>query len=262
MTSELNFESLLSQLGENSQYSEKGGFRFTELTMSDQRKILNMGFNPIEIPARISNIFNEYIKSAVNLTNDNGNIFDYVTVDIKPFIIVELRNLTLGNSYFDSTTDTTYQIRTVVDKDLEYRIKPTVIEFNKFILRISVPTIAKDQYVNSQILLELGNFKKKLTEEDYGKVADLYQVYELIKYITEIELDGNVFDFEKCPINKKIKIINSLPQRVISQISDYMDTVKEREELALTATNEEINSSITVDINSLFFTRTAKEKNK
>lgn len=260
MSSELNFESLLSQLGENSQNTEKGNFRFSELTMSDQRKILNMGFNPIEIPARISNIFNDYIKSSVEMIDDVVDIANFVTIDIKPFIIVELRNLTLGNVYYDSSTEKSYVIREVTSQDLNTRIQPTVIEFNNFNLRLSVPTIAKDHHINSQILVELGNFKKKLSDEDYGKVADLYQVYELMKYITEIELDGKVFDFEKSPINKKMKIINSLPQRVINQINDYIEKVKELEETALVATNEELNETINVDINSLFFTRTARDK--
>lgn len=118
----------------------------------------------------------------------------------------------------------------------------------------------KDQSLNSQLLVELGGFKKNLSDDDYGKVADLYHVYEIMKYITEIELNGNVFNFEKCPVNKKMKIINSLPQRVISEITDYMDRVKDLEQKALTAINDNDNSTIEVDLSSLFFTKTARQK--
>ena len=107
---------------------------------------------------------------------------------------------------------------------------------------------------------ELKSFKKKLSDEEYGKVADLYQMYELIKYITEIEFNGAVFDFEKSPINKKMKIINSLPQRVTNQISDYIESVKEKEQIALTATNDETNETIEMDMSSFFFTKTARQK--
>lgn len=65
MSDELNFESLLSELDGNITTISKGGLKFNELKMSDQRKIMNMSFNPIEIPARVSNIFNEYIKNSV-----------------------------------------------------------------------------------------------------------------------------------------------------------------------------------------------------
>jgi len=171
-----------------------------------------------------------------------------------------LRTLTLGDKYYDSSENGSYTLYDVTEQDLTNTIEPTIIEFNNFILRLSVPTIMKDQSLNSQLLVELGNFKKNLSDDDYGKVADLYHVYEIMKYITEIELNGNVFNFEKCPVNKKMKIINSLPQRVISEITDYMDRVKDLEQKALTAINDNDNSTIEVDLSSLFFTKTARQK--
>lgn len=260
MANELNFESLLSQLEQNSRTIEKGKYKFTELTMNDQRKILNIGFNPIEIPVRISNIFNEFIKTSVEEVSDITKVMETMTIDVKPFVIVQLRNLTLGDKYVDSSTNTSYTLYDVQEEDLESSIEPAVIQFNNFILRLAVPTLIKDQNINNQLLLELGNFKKKLTDEDYGKVADLYQIYELMKFITEIELDGNVFDFEHCPVNKKIKIINSLPQRVVSEITEYVESVKELEEKALTAVNETTNETIEVEMSTLFFAKNAREK--
>ena len=112
------------------------------------------------------------------------------------------------------------------------------------------------------MLVELGNFKKNLSDEDYGKVADLYNVYELLKYITEIELNGDIFDFEKCPVNKKMKIINSLPQRVINEINEYIDSVKEHEDKALEAINEETGETTMMDMTTLFFTKHARNTNE
>jgi hypothetical protein len=108
--------------------------------------------------------------------------------------------------------------------------------------------------------VELGNFKGKLSESDYGKVADLYQVYELMKYITEIEMNGNVFDFERCPVNKKNKIINSLPQKVIGKINDFIEKVKDNEEVAMTIVDPITNETSKVDMSTLFFVRNAREK--
>ena len=58
-----------------------------------------MGFNPIEIPARIENIFNDYIKVGVEIVDSMTDVSDEITVDLKPFLIVQLRNLTLGDKY-------------------------------------------------------------------------------------------------------------------------------------------------------------------
>lgn len=258
--SELDFESLISGLEENSSTVTKGNLKFKELTMKEQRKILNMGFNPIEIPARIENIFNEYIKTGVELTDSMVDVAEEITIDIKPFVIVQLRTLTLGEKYVDSTTEKAYTMYEVTEDDLANRIEPEIIQFNDFIIRLAVPTIAKDTSVNSQLLVELGNFKKKLTEDDYGKVADLYQVYELMKYITEIELNGNVFDFERCPVNKKNKIINSFPQKVIGQINEYIEKVKENETKASTIYEIGSDATSTVDMSTIFFVRNARDK--
>ena len=143
---------------------------------------------------------------------------------------------------------------------MENVVEPEIIEFNNFIIRLSAPTLAKDTSVNSQLLVELGNFKGKLTDSDYGKVADMYQVYELMKYITEIELNGNVFDFDRCPVNKKNKIINSLPQKIIGKINDFIEKVKANEENAMTIVDPVTNKSSKVDMSTLFFVRNAREK--
>ena len=220
-----------------------------------------MGFSPIEIPVRISNVYNDFITESVSLKDDIVNVNDIITMDVKPYIIVQLRQLTLGDKFIDNTGNT-FTIRKVTDADLKSKVNPKMIEFNNFILRLEVPTLAKDRTINGQLLVELGNFKKNLSDEDYGKVADLYNVYELLKYITEIELNGDIFDFEKCPVNKKMKIINSLPQRVINEINEYIDSVKEHEDKALEAINDETGESTTMDMTTLFFTKHARNTNE
>ena len=261
MAKELNFESLLSELEGNISTVTKGDYVFSELTMKEQRRILNMGFSPIEIPVRISNVYNDFISEAVTLKDDIVNANEVITMDVKPYVMVQLRQLTLGDTFIDSTGKK-YRIRQVTDADLKAKVDPKMIEFNNFILRLEVPTLVKDRMVNGQLLVELGNFKKNLSDEDYGKVADLYNVYELIKYITEIELNGDVFDFEKCPVNKKMKIVNSLPQRVITEINEYIDSVKEHEDKALEAIDDETGEITTMDMTTLFFTKHARNTNE
>lgn len=261
-TNELDFESLIAGLSSQSDVVTKGKFKFKELTMKEQRRILNMGFNPIEIPARIENIFNDYIKVGVEIVDSMTDVSDEITVDLKPFLIVQLRNLTLGDKYIQTNGNSkkVYNLYDVKESDLEQTIEPEIIKYGNFIIRLAVPTINKDTAVNNQLLIELGNFKKNLTEEDYGKVADLYQVYELMKYITEIELNGNIFNFERCPVNKKNKIINSFPQKVVGQINDFIEKVKANEEKALTMIYEKDGSTKLADMSTLFFVRTARDK--
>lgn len=159
---ELDFESLIAGLGQGTDVITKARFEFRELTMKEQRKILNMGFNPIEIPARIENILNEYIKSGVKLTDSITAIGEEVTIDLKPLLIIQLRNLTLGDKYFEG--EEVYTLYDVKDADFENVVEPEIVQFNQFILRLAAPSLDKDTAINSQLLNELSSFSKKLSE--------------------------------------------------------------------------------------------------
>jgi hypothetical protein len=261
MKDELNFESLLAELGENTSSIVSGGFRFTELKMSDQRKIMNMSFNPIEIPARVAIIFNEYIKNSVAFEGDMVDVSSFITVDVKPFILTQLRILTLGDTYVDRQTKKVYKIKPIEEADLVTTIEPGFVEFNNMIIRFCVPTINKETSINNQLLLELGKFKKNLSEEDYGKVSDTYQVYEIFKYVTTIESNGKVFDFSNCPTNKKMKIINNLPHKVVMLINDYIEKSREKSEEKIVAIIPETNEQIKLDVSTIFFENTARVSN-
>lgn len=86
-------------------------------------------------------------------------------------------------------------------------------------------------------------------------------MYEIMKYITEIEFKGSVFDFSRTAVNKKMKIINSLPQRIVVEINDYIETVKQNENLALTMVNDETMEESKISIDALFYAKFARDKN-
>ena len=81
-----------------------------------------------------------------------------------------------------------------------------------------------------------------------------------MKDITEIEFKGKVFDFAKTAVNKKMKIINSLPQRVVADINEYIESVKENENLALTMVNDETMEESKISIDALFYSKFARDK--
>jgi hypothetical protein len=99
-----------------------------------------------------------------------------------------------------------------------------------------------------------------MKDSDYGEIADLYQNYEIMKYITEIDCAGATYDFEASPKNKKIKLIASLPQKVIADINEYIELVKENEKKACTIINNETKEEEQIDMNTLFFVRNSRKK--
>lgn len=264
MKNELTFEDLISDLQENGvQTSVKGGFKFTEMLHEESQKLMKVGSTSahIEIPAKISNLFTDFIKKCVEYEDDVTDITSTVTVDIKPLLLNELRRITLGDVYV-SEEEAEYTITEVTDADFKKVVKPTVVKFNKFGIRISAPTLDKEKTINNQLIADLGTYrnKKQLKDSDYGEIADLYQTYEIMKYITEIDCNGSTYDFESSPKNKKFKLISSLPQKVVAEINDYIEKVKENERKACTVINKETKEEEQIDLNTLFFVRNSRKK--
>lgn len=264
MKDELTFEDLLSDLQENGvQTSVKGGFRFTEMLHEESQKLMKIGSTSahIEIPAKISNLFTDFIKKSVEFEDDVTDVTEIVTTDIKPLLLNELRRITLGDLYVDDD-GVEYTLREVTNSDFTHTVDPTIISFNKFGIRLSSPTLQKEKNIHNQIIADLQHYrnKKQLKDTDYGEIADIYQNYEIMKYITEITCDGGVYDFESSPKNKKIKLISSFPQKVIADINDYIELVKENEKKACTIINNETKEEEQVDLNALFFVRNSRKK--
>ena len=259
MANELNFESLIAELDVNTTSSDIGSYNIKELKMNDQRKIMNMSFKAIEIPARVYNIFNEFIKSSVSITDEDvKDVLSVFTVDIKPFILAKIRMLTLGDTYVDKRKKKSYTMNPITEEDVVSKIKPETITHNNIGITVAVPNLHIDNQYNNQLLLELSKFKKDISEEEYGKVADLYQMYEIYKFITEIKMGDKTFDFVNCPINKKSKIVNNLSPRVISAINEYIEKSKIAGENKIIATNPETNETIKLDVSTIFFENTAR----
>lgn len=264
MKDELTFEDLLNDLHENGvQTSVKGGFKFTEMLHEESQKLMKIGSTSahIEIPAKISNLYTDFIKKSVEFENDVADVTEHVTIDIKPLLLNELRRITLGDLYIDDD-GVEYTLNEVSDVDFKKTVEPIIINFNKFGIRLSVPTLEKERILHNQLISDLQQYrnKKQLKDSDYGEIADLYQNYEIMKYITEIDCAGAIYDFESSPKNKKFKLISSLPQKVIADINDFIEEVKENEKKATTVINNDTKEEQQIDLNSLFFVRNARKK--
>ena len=265
MKEELTFEDLISDLKENGvQTSVKGGYKFTEMLHEESQKLMKIGSSSshLEVPAKVSNLYTDFIKNCIELTDDVVDITTVVTTDIKPLLLNELRRITLGSIFVDDEEDGEFEFLEFTDEDFETTVDPTVVTFGKFGIKLSAPTLAKEKQINNSLLNDLQPYrnKKQLKDNDYGEIADLYQNYEIMKYITEIDCGGDVYDFESSPKNKKFKLISSLPQRVIAEINDFVELVKDKEAKACTIINKETREERQIDINNLFFVRNARKK--
>ena len=257
----LTFDHILSELKSNSKESTKGSYTFKDLTLQQQRKILGANFDAVEIPAKLANIYTDYINESIFSTEDIVNMEQEVTLETKPYFIAELRRISLGSTYFDKGE--AYEMYDVQAEDLVPKAKLKTIEANKFKINIMVPTLAEDVRYNSLLMHALAPYKKKrdINQINVGSVTDLYQVYELLKYIVSFEFNGEVYVFNRYSIQDRIKFLNNLAQITVNEIKDYIkEFVKSAEEKALTCVNNTTGNTIMADINTLFFSSTTNKK--
>ena len=177
----LTFDNLINELKNNSKQLQIGPYIFKELSHKQQRRILNGSFDAVEIPAKLANIYSDYISESVYKNDDLVDLSRIITLETKPYFINVLRTVSFGNKYYSKGEE--YELYQVKPEDLVPNAKPHTIVANKFKINLEVPTLFDDERYNNLLSNALAPHKKKKSIRDVnvGSVTDLYQVYELLK---------------------------------------------------------------------------------
>lgn len=268
MAENISFEDILSSLKKNTSTRNIGGYEFNELTLKQQCEILAAGFDGVEAPAKLTNIYNNYIKTCVKFEDSLVSLLDDTKLERRGFMLNILRQVSLGSKYYkdpeeDSniTERTCYTLYTVTEEDLQVVMEDKEITFgpnSEFTILLSTPTLSKDNHYNALLINALQPYSKKKDNSIIGPVADLYQIYEIMKFIKFASMNGVRFDFEQRTTNDKQKFLNLLPQNVIAEINDYIRDTKKHESKALEAVAE-TGDKINIGFDELFFIKAAKE---
>lgn len=254
-----SFENILAELKNSATETVKGNYVIREITLKQQRKILNGGFEAVEMPAKLANIYNDYIRESVVRNDSMVDISQVVTVDIKPYLLIELRRNTFGDTYYgdgdedDEVENKEYKLYEVIAKDLESAIKPVKVKFGNVTIKLDVPTIEKESKYNSLLISTgLSSFKKKkIDESTLAQVADVYQLYEMMKYISTIVFDGVEYDFDKVAMAQKMRFLDMISPTIVNNINKFIKKVKKSEEKAFRAIADD-GDEITLGTRNLF----------
>lgn len=249
---EFSFEDILNEMQSNSNEIECGPYRVKELTMHHQRKNITAGLEPVESPLRSNRLFNEYIIENVDCIEEFGNTADLITVCERPYLINLLRKVTLGDIYKED--DKTYKIYEVKDSDFNIEEKSMSFECGSMTIHLEYPSLSKDNKINTHLSDALNPYKgRRLNDDDYGHVGDIYTLYEILKYISSIEMGDNTIEFDTLSIANRKKFVDKLPLRYIEIIGNFMKKIKEHETKCFTAVNEtDPTDTIEIDVASLF----------
>lgn len=258
-TEKISFANILSEIQNTTTNVVLGNLEFKELTMKQQRKIMNGGYDNIEISAKFSNVYNEFISENVLVTDDMVSSEKVITLETRPAVLSQLRQMSLGSTYYDDDEDKEYEMVAITPEMLKPTIGDKTITFGNIEIELSVPTLERDTKYNGLLCIALNPYKKKKNsaDSDAFPVMDLYQVYEIFKYIKTLSFKGTTYEFDQVAMSDKNKFINNLPAVVVNEITDYIKLVEDKKEETLKAVDAESGETVSPNIYTIFFAKTA-----
>lgn len=256
----ISFDNILNELDKGGLFVKTiGGVEIKALTMKQQRRIMGGGYDNVEISAKFSDIYNDFIRENVTLKDEIVNPGQIITLETRPFILNALRAASLGNVYYDDETDKEYILTEPTEEDMKPHIADRDITCGNIKITLSVPNIDRDTKYNGHLCTALAPYKKKrnFNDSDAFPVMDLYQLYEIFKYISVISFNGHEYDFDKVAMNDKTRLVNALHTSVVNQITDYIKEVEDVKDRALKAVNKETGETVVPNFYTMFFAKTA-----
>ena len=259
MAEKLTIDSLIQDLQGLSASVDIGKFSFKELSVKQQRRVYISNASTFEIPAKLSNIYNQYIDESVQATDDVARLGSYITVEQRPFFLIVLRAISMGNTYVDKEGKE-YSIYQPTPEDFEPHTHPTTIKRGSATIHLRVPTLDVDKMYNAQLINALSPYRKKnpenMMEGDITAISDLYQVYEVLKYIEKIDFNGKEYIFDALPVSDKMRVLDAFPESIQKEISDYIIKVNQSDKKAFAVTSLETGEVVELDAPRLFVSRT------
>ena len=210
--------------------------KFKQLSVKQQKDLIKTGLEGALSGIYLDNVIN-------NIIIDNNTSSNKLLVTDKISIIFALRVSSLGTSY--RTDNSTINLTPIMDKQLIFNLQESKeLTFNNLIqVNLNVPTIEKDILTNNSQLTELtGNKELKISDA----IGSLY-VYEVVKFISSVKIDGDLLSFDSIQPKDMVRIVESLPATLNSEIIKFIQEFRAKENDFLTIDTE------TVTMDARFF---------
>jgi len=212
---------------------KKSSFKLA--SVNQQKELLRTAFDGVDGVIKRATILNKLI-----IDNSVDDI-DFLIID-KPAILIKLRSESIGSEI--KIKDNTYDLNDLPEIDLkDIKLKAT-IQHEGITAKVKVPTLQLDIDINDKLAAELA--KITLQEEKVKQSVDIVLAYETSKYIDSIKIGEDEIKFDDISSYERKEIVNNLPLKLNNKIIDYIGSLKQVTDAALTFSDEvmvEIDSS-------------------
>lgn len=206
---------------------------FKPISVKQQKDLIKSGLDGTLSGITISNTINQII-----LDNSVEN-HSFVVTDKYP-IIIALRRQSFGSEVIIKQEDKQikFDLDKIVSKKLVYSSSDEhIIELTGTSLKahLTLVSLEDDIKINN---IQLDKTRKNKDEELSETVGSLF-IYEIVKFISKIEIDEeSVVEMSKIPIKDRLTIVENLPATLNNIILEYIQQFRKEETEYITVDGE------------------------
>lgn len=195
--------------------------QFKPLTVKQQTDIITS----VMTAQRDENIYAyQNIIDTIILDNCDQSQSNDITSGDRACILIQLRLDTMGDTLEiqGETYDLKDHVASFPGNTLDYSDVDEVVVYEGITVTCHVPTLRDEAAINKHVH---NIFKKK---ETHSAVCEIFLI-ELAKHIDEVQFDGNIIEFSALSLKQKIQICEMLPMAASQQVVEYIESVREKE---------------------------------
>lgn len=183
------------------------------LTLKQQKELVTSAIDGVTGILRFTTIQNDIIANTIK--NENLMIYDRIP------IILALRNQALGDEV--KIKDKTYSITTIIDKAKgKFKFQDSrVIDIDNIILSLQIPTLKRESSIIQRCIKNIDSLRDNKDSEAVG----LIYMFELVKYVKSISVDGEKLMFDDIRIGEGFKIIERLPLTFYRELATFLKQI-------------------------------------
>jgi hypothetical protein len=218
--------------------------KFKALNIKQQKDLIKTALDGAAAGATLNQVLNDIIIS--NSTEQ----FEFKVYD-RYAIIMALRSASIGDSFIHKSEDVKLSkilkqcIKTYKQKKFEESV---LIDYHIIKAQLELPTISRDSKINERFIKFA---KSRDNSENYGEAVGNLYVYEIIKFIKSIQIEGEeeVYEFENISVKDCAAVVESLPASLNTKIIEYIESVRAIENGFIETENGQL------EISAAFFTK-------
>ena len=200
---------------------------FKLASVKQQKDLIRTTFDGLDGVIGRASVINKII------TDNAVSEEEFLTIDV-PGVMIALRNASIGSEI--KVKDKKYNLNNVTPvKKSDVKLNHSV-EHDNIKVDLKVPTLAVDSQIAEKLSKEFAKFDT--IDDKLRQSIDTVISFESAKYIETVTVGEDAITFADISVHERVDIINHLPLTLNNKIVEYIASIKEVVDKALTVAEE------------------------